>query len=409
MKKKVLIVGSSKLPIPAVKGGAVPTLIEELIHQQELENAIDLYCISYHDEKAIEIAKQYSKTSFIWAKVPKFMSFMDKVLYWSAKNIFKINRLHSLSFLFTVIWFSFFVGNELRKGVYDEVIFENSLPVLTAIKYFNNKKKYAGKYYLHMHSVPRKYYGNEKIVNNCKKIICVSDYVKEEMCKDARLSVRKENCTVMYNCINDLVFKPIKREVINEFKRQMEIPENRKVILFAGRVCSDKGVEEVINAVKLLNDKDYILLIVGSNFYKSTIVGPYEQKLQELCRDIQDKIVFTGYVDNIDMPKYYNLADVVVLPSIWDEPAGMTMIEAMDCGRPLITTVSGGIPEYVGKNNCVLLSRDEKLVQNIRIYIEKILTDSEYADSLSITARNRANRFNDKFYYEQLLGILGVK
>ena len=409
MKRKVLIVGSSKLPTPAVKGGAVPTLIEELIHQQEIEKTVELYCISYHDEKAVKLSRKYSSTSFIWAKVPGFVSFMDKMLNRVAKNVFQISRLHSLSFLFTVIWFSFFVGNVLRKNNYDDVIFENSLPVITAIKYFGNKKKYRGKYYLHMHSVPRKYFGNEKIVNDCKKIICVSNYVAEEMRKDSRLTTTKENYTIMYNCINDQVFRPIDAGKKNSLREKLGIAQDKKIILFTGRVCADKGVEEVIKAVTLLNELDYVLLIVGSNFYKSTIVGPYEQKLQEMCKHIQDRIVFTGYIDNSDMPEYYNIADVVVLPSIWDEPAGMTMVEAMDCGRPLITTISGGIPEYVGNGNCVLLQREENLVNNIKTNIETVLNDAEYANDLSIKARRRAEKFNEEYYYAQLLKIIGVK
>ncbi|RHO57205.1 glycosyltransferase family 1 protein [Eubacterium sp. AM05-23] len=407
MKRKVLIVGSSKLPTPAVKGGAVPTLIEELIHQQEKEKNIDLTCISYHDEDAINISKKYPSTSYIWAKVPNFVSIMDRFLYWVAKNIFRINRLHSLSFLFRVIWFSFFVGNELRKEEYDEVIFENSLLVLTAIKYFGNKKKYEGKYYLHMHSVPRKYYGNEKIVENCKKIICVSEYVAEEMQKDNRLNTTKDNYTVMYNCINDELFKPLSISEKEKIRIKLNITKEKKIILFAGRVCADKGVEEVISAVTQLEGIDYILLIVGSNFYKSKIIGPYEQKLQEMCKPIRDKIMFTGYVDNADMPNYYNIADVVVLPSIWNEPAGMTMVEAMDCGRPLITTISGGIPEYVGNGNCILLERDSNLVKNIKSNIERFFSEEKVANELSRKARNRAAAFNEKYYYEQLLKIIG--
>lgn len=409
MKRKVLIVGSSKLPTPAVKGGAVPTLIEELIHQQEIEKVVDLYCISYHDEKAVELSKKYPLTSFIWAKVPGFVLALDKTLYWVAKNVFRISRLHSLSFLFTVIWFSFFVGNVLRKEEYDEVIFENSLPVITALKYFGNNKKYDGRYYLHMHSVPRKYYGNEKIVSRCKKIICVSDYVAEEMRRDSRLTTTKDNYTIMYNCINEQVFRPVDSEIKNAMREKLGIAFDKKIVLFAGRVCADKGVEEVINAVTQLKELDYVLMIVGSNFYKSTIVGPYEQKLQDMCKPIQDRIVFTGYIDNGDMPKYYNIADVVVLPSIWDEPAGMTMIEAMGCGRPLITTVSGGIPEYVGNGNCILLERDDNLVANIKTNIELILNNKEYAIELSEKARSRAEKFNEEYYYAQLLEIVGVR
>lgn len=68
--QKVLIVGSSKQPIPAVKGGAVPALIEELISQNEVENQIELNCISIYDEEALDVSQKYKNTNFIWAEVP---------------------------------------------------------------------------------------------------------------------------------------------------------------------------------------------------------------------------------------------------------------------------------------------------------------------------------------------------
>lgn len=100
------------------------------------------------------------------------------------------------------------------------------------------------------------------------------------------------------------------------------------------------------------------------------------------------------------------MADVVVLPSMWDEPAGMTMIEAMASGCALITTESGGIPEYVGKNGCVLLKRDEDLIDNIAKEIEHILTDSKYSVEMKEKAKVNVAQFTEKFYYRQLIHIL---
>ena len=83
---KILIVASSKLPVPAVKGGAVPTLIEELIKQNEIQREIELYCCSLYDEEAKKAAEKYGNTKFIWAKVPNFFAFMDKVFYFVLSN-----------------------------------------------------------------------------------------------------------------------------------------------------------------------------------------------------------------------------------------------------------------------------------------------------------------------------------
>ena len=61
---------------------------------------------------------------------------------------------------------------------------------------------------------------------------------------------------------------------------------------------------------------------------------------------------------------------------MWEEPAGLTNLEAMACGIPVITTSSGGIPEYVGKS--VILDRNEDLAKNISVEVMRLLQDKEY-------------------------------
>lgn len=403
--KKVLIVGSSKQPIPAVKGGAVPALVEELITQNEAASQIDLSCISIYDAEAVSSSRKYTKTNFIWAKVPRFIKSIDRVFYYFAKYVLAGWRIHSLSFVAQILWFSLFVAKNLRRGAYDAVIFENSLLVMHSLRFYGNWKKYEGKWFLHMHTVPRSYYGIGNLVEKSKKIIVVSNYVKQEVQKKLHLS--ESQFVVMYNCLQDYFFvEPTAKDIDDIRRTYLKNFIGKKVVLFAGRLNEEKGIEQVISAIKLLDRGDLVLLIVGSNFYKSNIVGRYEARLKALTQSIKNKIVFTGYIENKKMPAIYSAADVVVLPSIWDEPAGMTIIEAMAVGSALITTRSGGIPEYVGENGCVLLTRDERLIENIAVAIDKILSNPSYADMLKRTAKMNVSNFTETVYYQQLIHIL---
>ena len=158
--------------------------------------------------------------------------------------------------------------------------------------------------------------------------------------------------------------------------------------------------------MKRLNDGDIVLLIVGASFYSSGIVSPYAERLRELTRTLTNQIVFTGYVNYSLMADIYNMADVVVLPSIWEEPAGMTIIEAMACKKPVITTFSGGIPEYTGNGNCILLKKDESLVENITNNIKKLLSDCSFATKIAENGYHQAIKYNKLFYYKQFLSIL---
>lgn len=405
-KKKVLIIGSSKFPIPAVQGGAVPYLIEELIQEQCDADAIELYCCSLCDIKAVKKSKEYTNTNFIWAKVPKYIHFLDKTNTWIIKTIFRQNRLQSIGFLMQVVWFAFFVGNVLNQNNFDVLVFENSVPMLFSLKLHSNHRKYAGKYYIHMHSVPRKYYGNKKIFSNCKGLISISEYVAKEILKDYRISITNEQIKLMYNCIDTELMKPLNQTIKHKIKEEYGIKDGETVFLFAGRLCKEKGIEEVIKTIMSLDLDNYKLLIVGANFYSSGIMSSYESYLKALSSPIKSHIIFTGYVEYEKMVFLYNIADIVLLPSIWEEPAGMTIIEAMACKRPVVTTRSGGIPEYVSNNSCILLDKDENIILSLKEAILNILTSNDFKNQLSNNAYERAKLFNRKYYYKQFINII---
>lgn len=394
------------MPIPAVKGGAVPNLIEEIITVNEENKKMDLTCLSHYDELAKKESIKYGNTKFEWIKTPKFIEKMDKGIYIFAKKILHKSRLLSLSYFFRILWFTYSVSKHLKKSNYDFVIFENSIPVLHSLRLFGNKKKYKNKYFLHIHSVPRHYYFNMKIVNNCKRIICISEYVKKEIIKDT--NIKEEKFEVLYNSIDTNLFKPLSNNEIMKTKAKYNILPNKKIIVFAGRLCKDKGIDQMVKAQKELED-DFILLIVGSNFYKTEIVSEFEKELISETKDLKDRIIFTGYIDYKEMPYIYNCADIIVLPSMWEEPAGMTIIEAMACKKPVITTLSGGIPEYTEMGNCVLLERNENIAENIANEIKKINTNIDYCEKLALNAYNRAQKYNLHYYYETFIKILGVK
>lgn len=403
---KVLIVGSSKFPIPAVKGGAVPYLIEELIQEQNIQNKLELYCCTLWDEKAEIAAMKYDKTKFIWAKVPKWINNLDKLTIYIMKNLFRIKRLLSIGYVFQIFWFSFFVGKCLKKNNFDKVIFENSIPMLNALRFYNNRRKYKGKYYIHMHSVPRKYFGNEKIFSECNKLVSISDYVSKQILSNPRISLKQESVYMMYNCIDTNIMRPYTNLNIKTIREKYNIPLDKRLILFAGRLCKEKGIEEVIKSLIMLDNCKVFLLIVGANFYNSGIISPYEKYLKELADPVKEQLVFTGYVDYKEMPLLYNISDCVVLPSMWDEPAGMTIIEAMACQKPVITTISGGIPEYTGEQNCILIDKQKNVVEKITESIKLILDNENYSQLLSIKGYERAVRFNRNYYYKQLLNLL---
>ena len=157
----------------------------------------------------------------------------------------------------------------------------------------------------------------------------------------------------------------------------------------------------------MCKDKQVKLLIVGAGFYSSDIVDDYMLELKREAEDIKDKIIFTGYIDYEDMPSIYQLSNIAVLPSMWDEPAGMTMVEAVASGLPLITTNSGGIPEYIPNKLAVILNRDDKLVENITENILNLKQNGWEEDQHSL------NQFRSEMclrhYYQEFSNIINKR
>ncbi|WP_153056793.1 glycosyltransferase, partial [Streptococcus suis] len=87
---------------------------------------------------------------------------------------------------------------------------------------------------------------------------------------------------------------------------------------------------------------------------------------QTLAAQASERVIFTGYIDYRDIPKYHQISDCIVIPSIWDEPAGLTVCEALLSAKNLITTNTGGIPEIVEGSEAVVVASDVNIVENLK-------------------------------------------
>jgi len=103
-----------------------------------------------------------------------------------------------------------------------------------------------------------------------------------------------------------------------------------------------------------------------------------------------------NFVSYDEMPQVYNMADVLALPSYptmaWQEQFGMVLIEAMACGKPIITTMSGSIPEVVGDAGILIPSGDYfNLAENIL----RLMNDDSLRDALGKKALAMAGELYD--------------
>lgn len=395
----VAIITSGYFPVPASKGGAVEALDEYLIEKNEEYKKIKFEILSIYDEKAEELSKKYKNSNFTFIRVCKVITLLDKFVYWVAKCILRKEKHMSYRYIFQRLYYINEVSKILKKNNYDKVIIENHSTLFMALKRRSNYKKYKGKYYYHLHNEVNNDYGCKDIISNCSKILGVSNYINKTL-KDFIEEIDENKFDVLRNCVDIKRFnKFINIQEEKYLRDKYGIKQDDKVILFTGRLNKEKGIRELLLAFKKVKYKDVKLLIVGSYYYNSGMSSEFEDELHSLAKSMKDKVIFTGFIPYSEVANIYSIGDLAVIPSMWNDPAPLTIIESMACGLPIITTYSGGIPEYANNNCAILLKRDEKIIDNLSCAIDKLLENEELRIYMSNKGRENALKLNlDNFY-----------
>jgi len=179
------------------------------------------------------------------------------------------------------------------------------------------------------------------------------------------------------------------------------------LLLFIGRLVEEKGVEDLLHATRLLSQmaQNTRTLIVGEGQDRAAM-----QRLAETL-GIADITTFTGWVDSADIPAYLHAADVFVGPSRtaangWVEAQGLTFLEAMAAGTPVVATQTGGIVDSVIDGETGLLV-EERAPAQLAAALQRMATDSALRQRLSAAGKQRvgdgfsrqasAERFSDLF------------
>ncbi|HEY8996194.1 MAG TPA: glycosyltransferase [Lacunisphaera sp.] len=167
---------------------------------------------------------------------------------------------------------------------------------------------------------------------------------------------------------------------------------NGKVVLAIGRLASNKGYDLLIDAFTLVAARlpDAVLhLAVGGNEMKADEKKLLDElKAQAEKLGLADRVKFSGFVSDADLPDHYRAADVFVLSSRY-EPFGMTAIEAMACGTPTVVTTHGGLYRAVtfGRHALYADSFDK---EDLGISIVKVLRHPRLAHRLSRMGAHKA-------------------
>jgi glycosyltransferase involved in cell wall biosynthesis len=184
-----------------------------------------------------------------------------------------------------------------------------------------------------------------------------------------------------------------------KLRKELDLPVDKKILLFVGRIGKEKNVEFLIEAFnELLKErKDVLLLIVGD--------GPFLEELKKISQEmkIESFVEFTGRVSHEKVISYYQSADVFLFPSLTDTQ-GIVILEALGCGTPVVVLKDDAFDGIVLDNKNGFSVKEE----SPSLFAQKtnlILSDSSLYNKFSDFAVKTTKNFSKEKVAEKLAGI----
>jgi glycosyltransferase involved in cell wall biosynthesis len=223
------------------------------------------------------------------------------------------------------------------------------------------------------------------------KIICVSDIVKKFANETQRINAGK--LITIHNGIDSEYTVSEKRT--SGLRKELDIPADHSVISTIAHMEEHKGIKYLLESASLLlqSRNDISFLLVGE--------GALKEELKILCADlkIEKNVIFAG--ERSDISEILSLSDIFVLPSL-REGLGLAILEAMACGKPVIATNVGGIPEIVkdGVSGILVSPRDPEALHTA---MKELLDDKEMQKKMGANGEKVCNeKFNSKVMVGQI-------
>ena len=378
------------MPVPAVCGGAIETLITSIVKKYSKEDGFRLTIFSVYHKEAVEAAKKYPDVRFVWTHTNTIWNLAKHAVFLAVRELtgktIRVLQRHYNE-----------IAPVIQNEKFDLLIVEggDEQAVIDIAKGYKREQLV---FHAHIHFIPK-----EEIVKGFGHMIGVSEFVKEEYMKACNLPVKAH---VLKNAIDVERFsRTVSEEQKRSIRKKLGLSEKDFVILYVGRIMEIKGVLELMQAVTSLKNQHIKLLIIGSSNFGKWAFSSYERKVKKLAKENKGRIIFTGYVDNAEVYQYASVADVQCVPTLVEEAAPLTVLEAMAEGLPLIVTKSGWVAEYVDEKIALTIGK-ENVVEDLSRAICYMKEHPEVRKKMSDVARKQSKKYDEAIYYKNFVEMI---
>lgn len=239
-------------------------------------------------------------------------------------------------------------------------------------------------------SLPRKAFHNlryfpKKIFNRADKIITISVNTSRDLVRMFKVNPKKIKMIYMGVGKN---FRATDQAISRRLMKE-KYGVDGKYILYVGRNEPHKNIKGAIMAYHLLPDdikQEYKLVLVGKEDDK------YKEETRSLVKKylLEERVIFTGYADEDDLPYIYSGASVFVFPSFY-EGFGLPVVEAMACGCPVVSSNSSSLPEVGGE---AALYSEPFNIKKMSENIQRLLEEKSFRENIIQKGLKQSKNFS---------------
>ena len=203
------------------------------------------------------------------------------------------------------------------------------------------------------------------------------------------LGVNPQKITITPNATDKSFFKLYKQEEVEPVIAKNKL-KYKGYLLFVGSIdYPGKNIKTVIEAYFNLRSKGELenkkLVIIGKNGFNSQVIYDFVN-----ASPYKEDVIFTGYLKDEDLPKYYAGASIMLYLSLF-EGFGLPVLEAMSCGTPVICSNTSCFPEIVEELDVMVSPTDVKATEQ---KILRIINDNDYAEQLANDCYVKSQKYN---------------